>query len=777
MSEINTDLPPVASKPLKKILVVGDWVVDEHWVIGIHRSVSSSRIGHAHYRALHFSNSTVESLCAAGRTASILDQAKCNGEPYCQIIGIGLWHDEDTDTLTAMLDPKCGKAKTPHQVTRKANEESTGRLFNLSQVLKSRAGENSNYSCGTTRMIRIYQHTGSNFELIQRIDWELRLPSSEASGEHESPGRSRESEEHTVVATKEEELDRCGLKEWFEQNFQSIEAIVIKDVRKGVISEAMIGWLVKKFEEANKDVPEGERKQVPWFISTKAWWPGWFDKLPKDKVRLMLIPQMAAQSVVRTSDLNCWVTHSGDASSKALKMMEKLGQLFNKALIVTLPDGLSVLARDCTTDENKSFGMVQTDVGGPELAVGVPMASVFFPALITGLMRRNEGKDVTFERLLKDALCFTHNWMSIEVKRVEEPETWQPREEQTLVIESQNGKADSGDVKPFDGNWKPFNWKRAMDYWKEAFSNYGYIEERTDDAGAKGKKVLELWRAMTEVDGYVCCMKKKRSILQRVVNDLGAFDVNSKDSRSCMFIASPGSGKTFLVRRLAVTLKLRYLGFNITQMISKSDLLDCFDTIVTNQAQNREEPMLVFIDEINGRLGGQHVYDAFLAPLEEGVYVRAGKTFHIDPCVWVFAGTESPTSKEESKSDKSDKASDFLSRLTLEPLDLKIRANDDYERNEARVEKIYLGVSLLRSIFPDVRRVSIKVLRAFHTLPPELEARELKNFVRYFTSIRYGEVRANNIPMERFGNLCRGIDIDSWSDLYERETDLVEIRG
>jgi hypothetical protein len=43
---------------------------------------------------------------------------------------------------------------------------------------------------------------------------------------------------------------------------------------------------------------------------------------------------------------------------------------------------------------------------------------------------------------------------------------------------------------------------------------------------------------MTEVDGYVCCMKKKRKILQRVVNELGAFDVSGKDSKSCMFIAS-----------------------------------------------------------------------------------------------------------------------------------------------------------------------------------------------------------------------------------------------
>ena len=776
MSEMTGDVVLTESKPLKKILIIGDWVVDEHWVIGVHRSVTSSRTGKAHYRALHLSNSTVESLCAAGRTASILDQAKCNGAPYCQIIGVGLWHDDDTDTLTAMLDPKCKEAKTPHQVSRKASLNGRKRLFNLSQVLKSRTDCNPGYACGTTRMIRIYQHTGSKFELVQRIDWELRLPSCEASASPDTIIRPRHSDDHSAVVMREEDLDDCGLKEWLEANVQDIVAVVIKDVRKGVVSEALISWIVKKFEEANKNVPEGEPKQVPWFISTKAWSPGWFRELPKDQVRLMIIPQMAAQWLVRNSDLNRWITRSGAASSRALKMMERLAEDFNQALIITLPDGLSLLARDCTLQGDKRVGFIQTQVGERGLSVGVPMASVFFPAMIAGLMKGEETKhNVKLEKLLKDALDFTHKWMSIEVKRVEEPETWEPSDEQTLIIEPQDADANPRSVKRFDGNWKQFDWKQALDYWKEAFSNFGIIEEKPEDPSAKGKKVLELWRSMTEVDGYVCCMKKKRKILQRVVNELGTFDANSRDSKSCMFIASPGSGKTFLVRRLAETLNFRFLGFNITQMISKSDLLDCFDTIVTNQAQNRGGKMLVFIDEINAKLDGQHVYDAFLAPLEEGVYVRAGKTFHIEPCVWVFAGTEIPTQNQETKSDKSDKASDFESRLTLEPLDLKIRVTDSVEKNEAKVEKIYLGVSLLRAWFPDVRRVSTKVLRAFHTLPPEMEARELKNFVRYFTGIRYSEVRANSVPREKFEKLCGGID--NWSNLPEREADMVEIRG
>src|SRR5207253_548752 len=157
------------------------------------------------------------------------------------------------------------------------------------------------------------------------------------------------------------------------------------------------------------------------------------------------------------------------------------------------------------------------------------------------ISKQDTNERIDLAETLDDSLRFTHNWMSVEVKRVEEPETWQPSDSQVLRVGRQTGSVESAGVKPFDGDWKDFNWKRAMDYWKQAFSNYGIIE-RCDERTSETRRYLELWRAMTEVDGYVCCMKSKRTTLQQVINDLGTFDVSSKDSKSCMFIASPGSG-------------------------------------------------------------------------------------------------------------------------------------------------------------------------------------------------------------------------------------------
>lgn len=722
----------------KTILVVGDWVVDEHWVTGIHRSPTASRSGRAHYRALHFASSSVQAFCGTGRTATILHRTQSDTEKFCQIIGVGLWHQDDTDVLAAMLDPITHQAQTPHRITRHHRDGvERGKLFNLSELLTvGKGATQQEHTHGTTRVMRIYQNTGAKIELLQRVDWELPVPSGQ-----------------NVWVTDESILNDSDLDKYLGRKDTKICAVVIKDICKGVISPALIRWLVNKVGA------------VPWFVSTKAWNPDWLRELQEVDVRLLVIPQVAAQRAIRRGEVNCWITRSGHASKEALDEIDKIGKQFSKAprlIIVTLPDGLSVLARDWARsgDKKKRVGIAQTEVEPRPLAQDVSMASVFFPAAVANLLRN---EDIPLERLLKSAIHFTQEWMSYEVERLERPQDWDPTKEPVV-------KPDSKEEYSGLGRWENFKWEQEKNDWTQALSSYGII--KTD-----GNKRIELWRVMTEVDDYVCCIKSNRDVLQALVKELTAFTAGGeRQHRSCMLIASPGSGKTYLMSRLAKSIGLRFLSFNITQMISRGDLLDCFDTIVTSQAQNREEPVLVFVDEVNAKLGGQRVYDAFLAPLEEGVYIRGGKTFHIDPCVWVFAGTRHPTTKDEANHAQDDKTSDFVSRLTLAPLDLRMDSQERLspaEEMEVRVEKVYLGVSLLRSAFPDVTKVSEKVLKAFHLLPNNLAVRELKHFVKSFVDIQYGAVLARNVPPDWFKVLA--MDFETWQGNDEGE--LVEIKG
>jgi hypothetical protein len=241
---------------------------------------------------------------------------------------------------------------------------------------------------------------------------------------------------------------------------------------------------------------------------------------------------------------------------------------------------------------------------------------------------------------------------------------------------------------------------------------------------------------MTEVRNYVCIDSSKRDALRKIVNEVEVFK-SGNGSRSCMMIAPPGSGKSLLAQLIAKDHGLYFLEFNITQMISKADILDCFDVMLTTQFGNRGKQLLVFVDEIDAGLQNDAVYDTFLAPLEGGIYRRAGKTFPIEPCFWLFAGTTDPTKSDNKK------ASDFVSRLTIKPVEMIRGATDEY-----RLENVYLGAAILRAEFLDVHEVSTHVLELFRKLDKKMSVRELRRFIKSFEDVNLGEVRWENVPKE-----------------------------
>jgi len=699
---------------LKRILIVGDWNVDEHWVTGVHRSSMSSRTGQTHYRALQSPSTTISSLSGAGQVASIIHQSQRDGQALFQIVGIGVWGERDTPTLESMASPMGGKGLTPNRLKSPTIPQKTNRLelLNLPDHLNLNKYKVKKVKVerGTSKYIRVYQHTGDKIHLIHRIDWDVKVPFDDGLWVNQE----------RTTDLKKSNLPKILSKEPF-------NAVIIKDLGKGIISTSFLTFLIDLLPD------------VPWFVSTKVWKPDWFSSLNNCDVRLVLIPQVPASTAIQSGDVNRWITKSGYASKKGLSAINEIfAQFAKQPTVVVLPEAATLLAR--YKNAKGVNGILQSEAAPYLLGVGMPMASVFFPALVGGML---ENSEMDTGKLLSKALSFTQNWRTFQVNRVKDYENWNPEAVPFLKMQ---------DLEPEVGHWKTFPWKNANLSWDDAFDShkFGIVTD------SKGNKWFDVWRSMTEVDGYVCCMESKRQVLQKLIREFGDFGVGArKHHKSSMLIASPGSGKTFLVKCLGKALGLRHMTFNISQMLSKNDILDCFDTIITTQAKNPDEGILVFFDEINGMLSNQNVYDIFLAPLEEGVYVRAGKTYPIEPCLWIFAGTATPQTGQDD-TDRPAKAIDFISRLTIKPQDLQISIDhlegEEKTENEqeARLEKIYIGVSLIRSIFPDVRRVSKNVLKLFHSLNPRLEVREVKNLVKAFVDIQYGEILSNNIPEDWF---------------------------
>jgi ATPase family protein associated with various cellular activities (AAA) len=501
-----------------------------------------------------------------------------------------------------------------------------------------------------------------------------------------------------------------------------IDAIVVRDLLKGTVSPDLIRFIAQRL------------KNKPWFVSSKAYCPEWIREIDPECVRLIEIPQAAVREKTDRENTGGWLTRAGGPTSAALEEIEKLSKRYTKAVLFAAPSDQAVIARGHPTD-SEAQGVIWLGSHENPTSVGVPRASVCFAA-ITALMLAQPSLDL--ESLVNVSLSFTDEWRSYEVGRVVNPTSWDPLSEPVFEASS---KTDPSAVR-----YRAFSWGGALEQWRAAFRDYGIVND--------GKKQLQLWRGMTEVKNYICICESKRRVLREIVREVKAFKREPR-IRSCMIAAPPGSGKSILAEHIAEDCDLMFLEFNITQMFSRSDILDCFDAILTTQFENRDRHLLVFVDEIDGDLGGP-VYDSFLGPLERGVYRRAGKTFPIKPCFWLFAGTKNP----ENLTDK--KAKDFVSRLTLKPRDMGIRDGDDFN-----LENVYLGAAILRAEFPDVRQVSMAVLDTFHKLGKEVSIRTLRHFIKDFNDIQSGTVFWRNIPLQWIAELRIKSPVEDREDLVE----------
>ena len=880
------------------VLVLGDWLVDEDWLTSIHRSSSSERTGHIHYRGL-YPETTQRSFCGAGKTASIIHQMKnsaiCDHKIRVNnsIIGIGVWHQYDEEYLKGLLKrqmddkpdqmtvkkPPCDKTDEPEDYYKPA----TVSLVNLARVLKKTKTGFKNPDFGTTRIIRIYQRSGENTELLERIDWERReIKEKWKCFENNEENKKKlylYLKKELIVALSDKEIkdlsdDESEVESLFSKVKDKIDAVVIKDMLKGVVNNEIVKFLADSFIKKNKS------EEVKWYISSKKWLPEWYKLIENNNVRVIFIPNAALKEAVRNENNNLtrWINAQNRATHEALINLRDIRFRFNKKynkypLVVALPFEHQVLALanfckniDVKNEDDESdrinartrillqdrkyitrdqpllerpfdsilFGAyIVQDLVNADVATNIKKCEYFMlkhsvdyaahnqridierlidqPSntdlirelgnRIYGLENRINAQDIQTKMLSKDKLN------ELEVEKQKWIDEKQKLEAKKQVLEvKRNRELDIDicslmkDLRMIDCGHRSYaHWTASMllskvlSSWNESKIEKGIIrenEELFDENLCMGrgecynnnesislvKERIELWRGMTEVDGYVCFEKLKRKNLQLLVQELKNFKLGRrKRSRSCMLTASPGSGKSHLVKCLSNTLGYRLLQFNITQMLSTSDLLDSFDRISTDQAQNPDSIFIVFVDEINATLQGQNVYSTFLMPLDEGNYIRAEKVFSIKPCFWIFAGTNDLRKYSEPNGNNTDftyqkadqKFSDFESRLTLKTInlsntsvDMDVEHLDHYKPkskcgtnfdiyseviNNIKLERIYSSISHSKKIFPDVREISEHVLELFNRFYLNISIRDIGHIIRSFRDVQYGQIKWGNI--------------------------------
>lgn len=626
----------------KTIIITGDWFVDEYWFVVRHQSTVSSHTGQIHYRIYSKRDQPVKDLCGAGLVARVMYDVR-GKENDPQLIGIGTWHPRDLNLIAHFVHAKCKQelgwdfgsviCNSYALMPKTCDKEVRITLYNLLDPVNPYEEKDSCFlkdKEGTTiRVVRSYRFDGKKFKQLSRIDWEPdKKDRWNQSDIKEIMLRIKDNDEFSVI------ID--------DHNKDTVDATLIYELK--FLHGKTKSWFIRT---KNKNIIFGENN-VPWL---------------EDFNQEIQLVALGPEISTRFYPVGGLLTKDGKIARHAFEMINALIQTHKK---IDQDKEINIRVKNLILASDKLELIFVTKISGSnseeinaEIYVWRPprdfknielekinWTSAIFASLAYKLII--PGRD-TYLGILQKAINNAHKHSG-----VNDP----------LILKSETKQTETEE-------WKEINietheeWKKLKEEWKEFMHP---VIKIVGGSNENNELQLQVWRACTDLPGYITCVEGKRESIKRIWEKMINFRMNPEVNKSCGILleADPGVGKTFLARRLAEELGFKSIQHDITQMVNREELLDLFDMVATEQAEKNYNGLVVFIDEINATLQGSNVYGAFLSPLEAGYYMRRGVKFNLKPCIWIFAGTR------VEKENKEEKLEDFMSRLSLvEKIDYK----------------------------------------------------------------------------------------------------------
>ena len=477
--------------------------------------------------------------------------------------------------------------------------------------------------------------------------------------------------------------------------------------------------------------------QAEWFIRTKDMEIDWLKFIPEERFRLRVI---GAEYVPNRSKIKKWfygkeVNREVIDELKELALYKDIRSDNTDRWIIAIHDNNRIVAlnfKGRDTVIGKSTGSYH--ISHP---VNVGRSSILFASCIASLLGCYKS---SIENMLQYGSINTYQWTesitkNIRVHHLKKTETspiFYFRGDYTKVLKHAIIKDNN---KPLVTE-REFDAKDMIESWKCSFENLGIVTNENNE------KFFHLWRGYSCIDKYITIREHLRVDLNKLYQSINKFrsTTNIKSSLNILLFGEPGWGKTFLAERIAATFDFNPILFNLAQLTSIEQVIDCFDAISSLQNQQKNRPILAFFDEIDTPVDGNYTLPLFLSPILDGTYRRGGRIFYLAPCVWIFAGSKHPTALK-----KAIKTTDFMSRINGPEITMDFRYDQD-NLPIAMTEQVYLGVSLLLQTFDDVYLISEDILLLFHDLKMKHGVRSFQQAIRKFKNVQYGCVGRNNLP-------------------------------
>ena len=277
--------PKEKIEPSINILVVGDWIIDEDWVMMPEQSETSAKQSDERHFHTAFDDLGVATkrLCGASLTASAIRgflKKKGGDNKNVNVFGMGIWHPKDDDYLEQLFQKDALEGVNPFRICipdvskPKPNEK---RLFNL-----AREGD----TCSTTRIVRTFMgHPGSLPKSMSRYDWHLEW----------EPGGNENALKEVIPIRIRENLDainQLGIK---------FDSIVLADFHKGLIDKDLILSLIDEVQKLNL-----ANEKMVWFFRSKQieppqWYQAFSKKMRKNdsfiQFRIIVVLRMSKEKL------------------------------------------------------------------------------------------------------------------------------------------------------------------------------------------------------------------------------------------------------------------------------------------------------------------------------------------------------------------------------------------------------------------------------------------------------------------------------------------------
>lgn len=768
------------NQPEKKptVVIIGDWFLDENWLLDRQSLPHSSFVGERHYRAHHMEyNTRLIGFCGAPLLMQILHehQQLLYADAY-RLIGYGAWNPHDNDVLKCVLCPRHPTKKlfTPFTIAsgRVDRSPASAVVSDKHGATPCRYGDGQEVCtykpeirnlitdpgarASTHRIIRGFDGTGqSEPHQLFRIDWQLDYVIPEDSFEG-------------IPASLEDE---------------DVRAIVIQDHGYGVITRACVNQLQK--------LRNGDKETPLWFVRTKLENPDWLRTLDlgKEHVDLVVTDFKLAEyrkgrrqwrhgPVLGRAALELLGELTGDVTYKHGILQEAESRKVSRAaVLIEGKDGNTAFAKH----DDKCYDIRKAPY--PRTAMNIGRTTVFYAALIAQRLHEmtcsSRAGDPSSEEVIPfgeqcvRALAATNAWTTAATTK------W--KKQDLCIYDGHKVAVDAIDSdKIAKGEPESQCYLDLWRDWNDSSKGLGLLQRPS----LGPRKTLQMWRGEGALEGYICVGGPKRDEINELAAGIARYskETSPKHPFNCLLIGRPGWGKTFLAKCLATHFAMEFLDFSLAQMCEHRDLIECLATI--SSVQNRtEKRVLVFMDEINAQIEGHSALGLLLDPLWSGTFIKDGRAFRLRPAVWIFASTSSI--RDLASGGAGAKGLDFISRLngpitSLDSgaggevaesitriqgklLDEKVSETLEIYRREVaqsgyykhflncgdgalKTEQVYLMVSLLDMYWGQISMIEECVLQLFHDLLPINGFRSLEFLAGRFEGVRRGEVVAENVP-------------------------------